>query len=224
MPVRGPGTYFVTILLVFTAIYPALWLAFARRPLAVLLGAVAADVAFELAAGRVAAWRSVPYPYAYDASILRYAAAIVVGMWLAADGARAAVRRGVIVALAPLSFAYLVVVQADPGAVDFLIPGFGVATNVAAVAWSALLMLAGLRLWPARGIRGTGWLEALGRASYHVFLVQIVWFALVPARSPWRLPLDVVVCGLLGWALYRVLPTARPARLPRRRRGAVMVR
>ena len=45
------------------------------------------------------------YPYAYDACILRYFAAIAVGMWLAIDDERVARRRLVVVALAVPSVA-----------------------------------------------------------------------------------------------------------------------
>ena len=222
MPVPGPGTHFVTILFTFTLLWPAWWLAFRRRPGAVVLAAIALDLAFELAAGAIDSLHTGSYPYGYDAALPRYVAAIAVGMWLALDDRRAAGRRRLVLALAPLSVAFVVAVQNGyrPG---FLVPGFGLATGLAAVPWSAALMLGAQRLWPAGGVRGTAWLEELGRASYHIFLVQIAWFGLVPGHAAWRYPADALVCCAVGWLLYRVLPTGRTraarARIPRRSAG-----
>ena len=100
-----------------------------------------------------------------------------------------------------------------------LVHGFTLHDRLRRRAVAVALMLGLLWLWPAQGIRGTGWLERLGIASYEVFLVQIVWFGVLPERDV-RYLADVVVCGLLGWALHRVLtPRAgHQAPAPGRRR------
>ena len=104
LPVPGPGVYWITILLTFTLIWPAWMHLFRLRPGLVVLGAIALNVIFELWAGHMPDFRGAGslggYPYAYDACILRYFAAIAVGMWLAIDDARVARRRLVVVALA----------------------------------------------------------------------------------------------------------------------------
>ena len=145
---------------------------------------------FELWAGHMPDFRGAGslggYPYAYDACILRYFAAIAVGMWLAIDDERSARRRLVVVALAVPSVAYIAVAGTDPAALPVFVHGFTLATNFAAVPWAATMLLAALHLWPARGVPGTGWLERLGVASYEVFLVQTVWLGVLPSavRSP----------------------------------------
>ncbi len=205
LPVPGPGAYFVTILLVFTLIWPAWMHVFRRRPGLTVLAVIALDVAFELASGQVASFNDRPYPYLYDASIFRYGAAMAVGMWLAIDDEHTGRRRIVVLALVPLSLAFILTARADQDAYPLLVHGFTLTTGFAAVPWAVALMLGLLWLWPAQGIRGTGWLERLGIASYEVFLVQIVWFGVLPERGDVRYLADVVVCGLLGWALHRVL-------------------
>ena len=145
------------------------------------------------------------YPYAYDACILRYFAAIAVGMWLAIDDERARRRRLVVVALAVPSLVYIAVAGTDPASLPFLVHGFTLATNFAAVPWAAAMLLAALHLWPARGVPGTGWLERLGVASYEVFLVQVVWLGVLPERGQVPFLVAVLACGVLGWALHRVL-------------------
>ena len=149
------------------------------------------------------------YPYAYDACILRYFAAIAVGMWLAIDDGRKARRRLVVVALAVPSLAYIAVAGTDPAALPSFVHGFTLATNFAAVPWAATMLLAALHLWPARGVPGTGWLERLGVASYEVFLVQVVWLGVLTERGQVPFLVAALASGLLGWALHRVL-TATP--------------
>jgi peptidoglycan/LPS O-acetylase OafA/YrhL len=219
-PMPGPGDYWVTILLTFTLIWPAWMHLFRRRPGLVVAAAIVLDVGFELASVHVPAFQTELFDYAYDACILRYFAAIAVGMWLAIDDQHARRRRLVVLALAPLSLLYIDKAGNDPSAFPYLLPGFTLATNAAAVPWAAAMLLAALRFWPAGGVPGTGWLERLGVASYEVFLVQIVWFGVLPEHGDGvRFLGDAVACGLLGWGLYRALTmTARTGTLRLRRR------
>ena len=157
------------------------------------------------------------YPYAYDACILRYFAAIAVGMWLAIDDERAARRRLVVVALAVPSLAYIAVAGTDPAAFPYFVHGFTLASNFAAVPWAATMLLAALHLWPARGVPGTGWLERLGVASYEVFLVQVVWLGVLQDRGLMHFFVAALASGLLGWALHRVLTATAVGSLGLRR-------
>ncbi len=209
LPVPGPGAYWITILLTFTLIWPAWMHLFRLRPGLVVAAAIALDVSFELVAGQVSSFKGAGsaggYPYAYDACILRYFAAIAVGMWLAIDDERATRRRLVVVALAVPSVAYISVAGTDPAEFPSLVHGFTLATNLAAVPWAATMLLAALLLWPARGVPGTGWLERLGVASYEVFLVQAVWLGALPDRGQGPFVVAALACGVLGWAMHRVL-------------------
>jgi peptidoglycan/LPS O-acetylase OafA/YrhL len=209
LPVPGPGAYWITILLTFTLIWPAWMHLFRLRPGLVVAAAIALDVAFELWAGHVPLFRGAGsqggYPYAYDACILRYFAAIAVGMWLAIQDDRMARRRLVVVALAVPSLAYIAVAGTDPAQFPSLVHGFTLATNFAVVPWAATMLLAALTLWPERSVPGTGWLERLGAASYEVFLVQFVWLGVLTERGQVPFLVAAVACGLLGYALHRVL-------------------
>jgi peptidoglycan/LPS O-acetylase OafA/YrhL len=213
LPVPGPGVYWITILLTFTLIWPAWMQLFRLRPGLVVAAAIALDVAFELWAGDVPFFKGTGslggYPYVYDASILRYFAAIAVGMWLAIDDERVGRRRLVVMALAVPSVAYIAHAGTDPAALPFFVHGFTLATNFAAVPWAAAMLLAALHLWPARSVPGTGWLERLGVASYEVFLVQVVWLGVLPERGQTPFLVAAVGSGVLGWSLHRAL-TAMP--------------
>ena len=145
------------------------------------------------------------YPYAYDACILRYLAAIAVGMWLAIEDERVGRRRLVVVALAVPSLGYIALAGTDPAALPYFVHGFTLATNFAAVPWAAAILLAALHLWPARSVPGTGWLERVGVASYEVFLVQLVWLGVLTDRGQVPFLVAALASGVLGWALHRVL-------------------
>ncbi|HKP88788.1 MAG TPA: acyltransferase [Thermoleophilaceae bacterium] len=209
LPLAGPGNYFVTIAFEFALVFPALYALFVRAPRATLVGCFAAAAAFELAAPHVGFLTDA---YAYDASILRYLAQIGLGVWiaLAAGGGRG--RTGWIVALAPLSVAYLIALHESPSSFDWLQPGFGISTNFLSAFYAAALVIAGLRLFPARVERAPGVVLAeLGKASWHIFLVQVVWFVLDRHRGYDFLPLHVVVTCAVGYALYRAMDWATAA-------------
>ena len=223
LPVPGPGRYWITILLAFTLIWP-LWMhLFRRRPGLVVVAAIALNVAFELWTGRVDEFRGAGstggFPYAYDASILRYFAAIAIGMWLAIEDRWATLRRLVVAALAVPSLVYISVAGTDPDAFPYFVHGFTLATNFAAVPWAATLLLAALHFWPARGVPGTGWIERLGIASYEVFLVQAVWLGVLTERGQVPFLTAAVASGVLGWGLHRVLTTTSIGTLRVRRRS-----
>jgi peptidoglycan/LPS O-acetylase OafA/YrhL len=221
LPVPGPGVYWITILLTFTLIWPAWMHLFRLRPGLVVVAAIALDVGFELWAGRVPDFRGAGsgggYPYAYDASILRYVAAIAIGMWLAIDDGRAARRRLVVMALAVPSVAYIALAGTDPASLPSFVHGFTLATNFAAVPWAAAMLLAVLHLWPARSVPGTGWLERVGVASYEVFLVQVVWLGVLQDRGLVHFLVAAVASGLLGCALHRVVTATTVGSLGLRR-------
>lgn len=218
LPVPGPGNYFLTILLTFTLLWPAWMALFRRRPGLVVLAAIAVNVAFELVARHVPSFTASDYPYGYDAALPRYMAAIAIGMWLALDDGRSRRRRLVVCALVPVSVVFIAIARNDPGDVDFLIPGFTLTTNFLAVPLSAAICLVALRLWPAQGMRGTGWLERTGAASFEIFLVQIIWFAVLPGRGDLRILADIAVCSALGIVLHlavdRIVKRSRRAQTP----------
>ena len=224
LPVPGPGEYWITILLTFTLIWPAWMHLFRLRPGLVVAAAIALDVVFELWAGHVDFFRgrgsAGGYPYAYDACILRYFAAIAIGMWLAINDGRVGRRRLIVIALAVPSVAYIAVAGTDPEAFPFFVHGFTLATNFAAVPWAATMLLAALQLWPAHSVPGTGWLERLGVASYEIFLVQAVWLGVLTDRGLVHFLVAALASGLLGWALHRVL-SARAAGSLGLRRGSL---
>src|SRR4051812_43307286 len=219
LPRGGPGTYFVTIVFEFALVFPVLYLLFRRAPRAALAGCFAVAAAFELVAPHVG-FLDRPGAYAYDASILRYAAQIGLGVWLAL-ALRDRRRTDWILPLSVVSVAYLVALHESPSTFDWLKPSFGISTNFLAAGYAAAIVVVGMRLLPPRVERVPGVvLPGLGRASWHIFLVQIVWFVLNRQRGWEYLPLHFgVACGV-GYLLFRLME--RPPIASRSRRGVAV--
>lgn len=209
LPLSGPGNYFIPIAIEFALLFPLIWWCFDRSPVATVVACFVLDVGFELGARHIS-FPGDPQPYLYDAAIFRYLAQIALGLWIGAHlrGLRRDVRW--IVALAPISVAYLALLHEHPDAfTSWLRPGFGISTNFLSSFWAAALVLAGLRLLPQteHGVV-TRAAAALGRASWHVFLVQILWFSLVRDRAPGMLPVHLAATCGIGYVFF--LLTTRP--------------
>lgn len=204
LPQSGPGNYYVTLVFEFAVVFPALYVAFRRWPRATIAGCFAAGAAVELAAPHVSLLtRSA---YVYEAEILRFLPMIALGMVLADRMLTGRPAPRWLIPAAALSVAYLVVVTVNRDAIllsDPALREFG--QTFLGAFYPALIVAVGLRYLPraAHGVLRP--LQTVGVCSYEVFLVQIVWFALVDAQHPELFPVSVVVCGAVGWALHRAL-------------------
>ncbi|HEX8054590.1 MAG TPA: acyltransferase [Thermoleophilaceae bacterium] len=215
-PLTGPGNYFVTIAFEFVLVFPLLFLAFRRAPLVTIAACFAIDAAFELIAPHVF---SGSYPFVYDAAILRYFGQIALGLWIAEHSGLADRRNRWILGLALASVAYLVFEHQSDGGFDWLRHDFGATTNFLAAPYAAALVLLGLRFLPSRETAApVRVLAAIGRASWHIFLVQMIWFAVVDARGLDAFVLNAGGACAIGYSLYRVM--ALPAATARIRRGS----
>jgi peptidoglycan/LPS O-acetylase OafA/YrhL len=224
MPVNAPGNYFVTALIAFLIAMPFLVWAYARRPLATVVACIAVDVAFEAIvyiANRHGITALGPANYVYQSNPLRWLAPVALGIWASTDPRLTAPRNRWLLLLAIPSALYLILLQADPGRFPFVPVGFLGMTNVLAAPWAFLIVITGLRVLPAavpRNPLGRG-LAAAGRASYHVYLVQMLWMGVVAVHL-WSglgtgaraavAPLDFAACLVLGWLYFRVLPGSVP--------------
>ena len=216
----APGNYFVTIMLEFAVVFPAVYWCFSRRPVLTTAGLIALDVAFELAAGQISAFSTnSTAEYIYEAAIPKYAVFIVAGMWLA----RIRLDRRLWMSttlLAAVGAGYLALLHVHPGNFTWLVPSYSRSTNFISCFYAILITIVAIKLLPGGGRRRMpGWpaVEQLGKASYHIFLVQIVWFGVVSDRS-WAVgAIGIVASSLLGWMFYRIpLPSLASQRQPRR--------
>jgi peptidoglycan/LPS O-acetylase OafA/YrhL len=179
LPAGGPGNYFFTVLLQFVVVGPALWLAYRKSPVAVLAGAFLVDIGFEYWASR--AGIVAAHPYIQEAWILRFVLAMVLGMWLSDGWQLASRRNGILLAAAAMSVAYLVYTSSTGWALPRAVYDARTA-YFASYFYSALLVMVGMAALPSAEKGGASRLLArVGRDSYHVFLVQILWFSSLAA-------------------------------------------
>ena len=217
-PIDGgaPGDYFVGLVVGLALLLPAAWAAYLRAPRLTLAGLLAVGVLCELSA-RGLWYGSGAGVYLDVADPLRAAGAVAAGFWLAAAGGPRAVlanasARRTLIAGALVSLSYLVALQIDTvygdgSAFDVLYPNFTRATGVFAVGWSLLIVIVGLVVLEPRG-RAAKWvarpLSELGRASYHVFLVQAAVFGLWGVAGVGRSVLKAVAACVVGWGFWRL--------------------
>jgi peptidoglycan/LPS O-acetylase OafA/YrhL len=212
-PIDGPGNYFVTLLFEFVLAFPLIFWGLRRWPRGTLLLCLALNGAFEVLAPRVAFFKA--NPYAYVSCLLGLLFLVALGGFLAAIPAKRALRSPWLWGGTLVSVVYLALLEADPSlllAADGSLPGL----TLLSACYPAFLVLLGIAFLPAVTERPVARFGALlGRASYHIFLVQIGWFGLA-VWSTDSLPAllgNLAVTLSVGLAFYGLmartpLPTA----------------
>jgi peptidoglycan/LPS O-acetylase OafA/YrhL len=189
LPLPGPGNYFITVLLQFVLIFPLLYFSYQRHPRLTLLFAFLISFVFELFSSNLNAFNSDSY--LYYANILRYLFLITLGLWVF-EGfePKKRIRSSresylVMVGLA-ISILYLMAFSVFHWEFPFFnnfwgteYPTLGSYVFLMAFYPLAIYMLA-YRILPSNShnklVRS---IQYLGKASYHIFLVQILFFAVL---------------------------------------------
>ncbi len=212
MPYPGPGGYFVTLVLTFAVVFPVLFVLFRAHPVATVAGCFAVSLAVEAAALQVDAISGQQYPFVYVASLARYLGVVGVGMWLAVD-ARPFVARNLWLWIgAPIGIAYLVWLDTGQPSFTDVGPSF-LATAFPAACYAGLVVALLLALpVSARGGRLLEPVALVGRASFHIFLVQMLVFRLLPGSGADTFVLATALSCAIGIVFFRVMPTSWPGR------------
>jgi peptidoglycan/LPS O-acetylase OafA/YrhL len=211
LPFHGPGNYYIPIAFEFVALFPFAYWAFVRWPRATLVAFVVVDAGFEVLAHHVLHTQTKVSPgaasYLYDACGLRYLAVFALGLWLSVDARLTAPRNLWVLAAGAAGAVYVVLEDLSWRTFALFDPGFERRTNVLAAGYAACLVMLGLRFLPAlAGGRWSRGLAAVGRASYHIFLVQILWFGLFPDLSVAATAIALIVCIPAGIVYQRLVP------------------
>jgi peptidoglycan/LPS O-acetylase OafA/YrhL len=221
LPIGGPGNYFITLLFQAVLLLPLLCWGLRRWPARALALCVAIAVGYEVLALRTGLVRTDPF--VYEACIARYLVLMALGCMLAGVPAERLLRSRWLWCGALLSTAYLGLVYTDPSVIPYGEPASR-GQAFAAVFYPALLVVLGMTaLRRAHGPLPRGGVK-LGRASYHIFLVQITWFGF-GVWSIDSLPAllgNLVVTLAAGVAFYEIMaraPLPSAARLLARRQA-----
>lgn len=180
LPTGGPGDYFTPILFQFTVLIGLLYRLYLYNPKIMLICAFAVDLAYELFAPHVPLFSAMPGLYA--ASIFRYLFAIGLGLWIANN-----LKFGKFLLMgAAASSLYLVAGTFFSYQVPYFLTDRET-QNLLSYFYPLVLVVAGLRYLPTSSLNSaTNGLATIGRASYHIFLVQILFFGYFEPHVPVR--------------------------------------
>ena len=205
MPYGGPGNYFITFAFEFAVVFPAYCWAYFRAPRRTTAAAFFLAAAFQALAPHIHQFDTAPY--VYSAALPRLMPFFALGAVLAERMLRGRGLPAWWAAAAGVSVAYLLIVHFDVNAfalddADWRHWG----ETFASAFYPALLVAAGLRWLPGAS---RAWvpraLAALGRASYEIFLLQIVFFGVTGPVPRGLVVPCVIACCLLGLVLHRAM-------------------
>ena len=205
LPYTGPGNYFLPLLVQFVLLSPLVFWGYMRRPRLTMLTLFGCNLAFELLAPNLALFET---KFLYSACVLRYGAAIALGIWIADDESFASCRNWFVLPYAVVGFLYILASQTTAFALPFL-PDWGT-QNLVSFGWAlflTLVLLKGLRVvsLPPRWSSG---LCRVGQASYEIYVFQIAWFSLALSgllfSADSELAVGQSIEGLLRLALLAV--------------------
>lgn len=199
LPVSGKGNYFITLLLQSLLLLPLIGYTFNRWPIATSVVLVLVEIAFQLIATHMSYFDQDSY--LYDAAFFRYLSAIVLGLWTARMMEKPMLRYGwPLVGLGLASGLYLYLQQYQQLS---LLP-FREAWQLQVFLtfpYAALLIYLGLKGFPQQsGFIAWRSIAFVGQASYHIFLVQVLYFGLVKDDS--NILLNLVICIFSGLAFF----------------------
>lgn len=176
MPKTGAGNYYITILLQFILLAPVLYELFKRNPKLSVICFCLFDVIFQLLSMKFEVTG-----YIYSGSIFRFFSALAIGMWLAEDYSLKSKRNLWIVVGFLVSSIYLYISNTFG---TFYFNDAWKFQNIISFFYPAFLITLCLNYLPDKFenylLKG---ICKIGKASYHIFLTQMIFFALIPSNS-----------------------------------------
>jgi peptidoglycan/LPS O-acetylase OafA/YrhL len=161
----GPGNYFIPVLILLIFVLPMLYLLARRNLMLMLVVAFIIDLAFDIYAVK----SSMP-EWAYRLLFTRFLFAFALGIWVAFGIDRKWLAIGSIISIIYLTA--VVYLGYTP-----LAPVSWGGTNALSFVWSLALVVIGLSVFPiAVNNLCVRLISECGKASYHIFLTQMVYF------------------------------------------------
>jgi len=176
LPIYGPGDYFIPIIFQFLFLFPVLFYFYQKRPKGLLVLCFAAGVAFQYSFYFL---HLVSYAI-YAQCIIRFLPVIALGFWISQDFGLFSKRNRYILPGAILSVAILFFTEltTQTNILSSLAPAMNLLYPLTFF-YTTLIIIAGIHYLPKEAKHRLGrTIACLGNASYHIFLVQIVYFGL----------------------------------------------
>jgi peptidoglycan/LPS O-acetylase OafA/YrhL len=179
LPTAGAGNYFVSMLFQFILIAPLIYWLYKKSPVLMVVVLFSLDLGVQLVAPHIALL--ITYPD-LTSVILRYLSAIALGVYVADEFFSTGKvnlwsdKNRFVLLLFPVAVLYLIlsIFFAQPCP---LFPPWGI-QNVLSFAYPFVLTVIFLNYYPGLNIPGgvSSGMNTLGRASYHIYLVQMLYF------------------------------------------------
>lgn len=177
-PLTGYGNYFISILLQFIFVFPLLYFFYQKNPKITILLTILISFVFEVGSTVLPILQG--NSYLYQACILRYIFAIVLGLWLVDnyDNRLSLLRNKYIILGLLLSVSYIVFSSVYSFKISFFTP-YWQPENFLAFFYPLVFCAIGMRFLPSQENNLLVKITAfIGKASYHIFLVQILYTGL----------------------------------------------
>ncbi|MGB9979489.1 acyltransferase family protein [Methanobacterium sp.] len=177
MPLSGPGNYFISILLQFVLLFPILYKLYKYNPKYLLIAAFILNFAFEILAFQIPALGN--NSYWYRACILRYLFLITLGMWLVDNfepsHLKSMIKRKSLLIGLVVSISYIISVSIFSLKFPYFQSSWQPQT-VLSFFYPLVLCALGIKYLPSVPNRIWNSFKLVGRASYHIFLIQMLFF------------------------------------------------
>lgn len=177
LPLSGPGNYFISILIQFVLIFPILYKLYRYNPKYLLITSFILNLAFEILATQTPILNN--NTYWYKACILRYLFLITLGMWFVNNfeltALKSFIRTKVLLIGLTVSIAYMIGVSVF----SWNFPYFQTPWQpqvILSFFYPLILCAIGITCLPSIPNHIWNGLSLIGKASYHIFLIQIIFF------------------------------------------------
>ncbi len=196
----GPGSYFVPVMIQTLIVLPVLYISANKNANFMLLSAFIVNMAFEIYAYKYCMSNEV-----YRLLFPRYLFAVALGVWIVKikNVKWPAVIIGAVISLIYItSVHYFGLINMYPVQPDWL------SQNAPAYLWPFAIFLFGIKILPAQASGILEYFAKVGRASYHIFLVQMVYFWTASGLMKGKMPMiifiviNLCICLIAGYVFY----------------------
>lgn len=185
LPLSGPGNYFISIAFQFVFVFPLLYYLYKKNPNLILILSFVLSFVFEMVANQIPVLEN--NSYLYKACILRYFFIIALGIWAAdnfdINNLRTILKRKFIIIGLIVSVVYMITVSVFNWNLTYFQPAWQPQT-VLSFFYPLVICLVGLRYLPSSAGKISSLMGFIGKASYHIFLVQILFFGAGISMAP----------------------------------------
>ena len=199
LPVSGKGNYFITLLLQSLLVLPLIGYTFNHWPVRTFLVLLLIEVIFQLVAYQLSYFHEDRY--LYDAALFRYFSAIGVGLWLSRLIRIPDKRYSWLLLVAGFaSGVYLYFHQYHAFSLPYIRPEWQ-AQLFLTFPFATLLIYLGILGFPQQsdGLAHRS-MALIGKASYHIFLVQVLYFGLI--QDDTNIAQNLIICVAAGLVFY----------------------